>query len=93
MKPVRTATFPLGKYHVHQEHVLGLCEVPETKPPKSFDMYIPPDNTQEGLSVSIHEFMHACGIPDKYIHDMDAPVHIGRLLWRLGWRREEKEEE
>jgi hypothetical protein len=51
--------------------------------------------TLAALDTAIHEAMHACGIPIKYIDDSKVvkgklnskTMDIARFLWRLGWRK------
>ena len=65
----------------------GECQAPHIK---QREMLIPMSgNSQHDLDTCIHEMLHACfwDIDEEGIHESAA--EIARLLWRLGWRREE----
>ena len=88
---VKTATFKLGKYKIHEDApLLGICDIPRKRGCKEdIGISILPGNSMKALVVVIEEAMHAEEIPDQYVHDGGSD-RIGRLLWRLGWRRRVK---
>ena len=51
------------------------------------------DGSEKELSITIHELMHACGVPDAAVDEVDgkgrdAADHIARILYdKLGWRQ------
>jgi len=86
---VRTHTFRAGRYKIDELDgpLEGVCELPD----ESENLYImfPGASTCKALCTAIHEMMHAEGVPPKLLDtpDDDSAERIGRLLWRLGWRR------
>jgi len=83
---MRTHTFRHGKYNIHEcSGLYGCCDTPETGC-KRKNMFIQEGNTRRALNTSIHEMMHAEGIPDSCVHGL-APDRIADALWRMGWRR------
>jgi len=84
---LKTHTFKLGKYHVDQDRdIEGYCDLPSLH--DTLHMTIMSGEDLKALSSSVHEAMHAEGIPKKYLdEDRDAAQHIAKFLWRLGWRR------
>ena len=92
MKPVRTHTFALGKYDITQfkGYIDGVCDLPNDNT-KRLGMMIPDGDDLNTLDATLHEALHASGVPDKYLHDKDGyskTEPIARFLWRLGWRKE-----
>ena len=88
MKTVRTHTFRNGKYYIDQDRVEGYCEIPDED--NKLHMIILPGDDLKTLASSLHEAMHANGIPNRYVHDKEGYCTtdtIARFLWRLGWRR------
>ena len=82
---MRTHTFRHGKYDIEEANGLyGLCDVPSDS--KKLRMIVLEGNTRLALNNSIHEMMHAEGVPDGLVHDM-TPDRIADALWRMGWRR------
>ena len=81
---VRTHTFKLGKYHIDQEdYIEGLCDLPDEY--QKLHMIILQGNDVRGLSSTIHEAMHAEGVPGSYLDgERDASLHVDKFLWRLG---------
>jgi len=88
---VKTHTFKLGKYYIDQsDPIEGVCDTPNNY--ERLHMIILNGNDIRTLSSTIHESMHAEGIPDRYLHgDKDSSENIARFLWRLGWRRTKEE--
>lgn len=86
---VHTHTFRRGKYRIGliDAPLRGMCEVPDHT--DQLYMYIPAGNTTSDLAVTIHEAMHAEGIPDRYLDQDgdDSAERIARLLVRLGWEK------
>ena len=86
---------PLGWYEVETYsgiRILGLCEQP--KPPMS--IIVPDGNRQQDLSVSLHEILHSCGIPDRILHKeddkgRDCCDYAAKALTKLGWTKPPKE--
>ena len=83
---VRTATFNGRQYKIFlREPVHGTCAVYALE--RSIEIFTPLD-AQNGLITLIHESLHASnwakseGVVDRTSKD------IGRLLWRLGYRRQ-----
>ncbi len=87
MKKVKTHKFRLGKYHIKETSngLDGCCDIPSNQ----LELFILEGNSCKSLYVAIHEFMHAEGIPDKYLENDgdDSAQRIGKVLWRMGWRR------
>ena len=88
MRKVRTHTFKRGKYRIEKtdELIRGICEIPD----ESDDLYmiIPSGDDLMALQTTLHESLHANGLPDKYLDgDYDVSEEPGRLLWREGWRK------
>lgn len=94
MKKVKTHTFRLGTYNITEtengHH--GCCELPTKSKNPNLEVSILGGNTKKALCTAIHEFMHAEGIPIRYLdHDNDdSAERIGIVLWRMGWRRSAK---
>jgi hypothetical protein len=85
--PVKTHTFATGKRTIHECRLLGICEMPDDDD-KRLNMYIPEGGSTEALATTIHECMHAGGIPAKYLDGAVDPAEAcARLLKRLGWVR------
>lgn len=82
-KKVRTHTFDNLKYNILIGHFDGLADVDN-----KYSLVVNGDlDTQKGLITLIHEAMHA-GNWDKHEETVDrCSKEIGRLLWRLGYRR------
>jgi len=80
------ATFRLGKYTVTEDSPLvGICDTPGDA---HLGISVLPGNTRKALAVSLHEFAHAGGIPDRYLDgERDWAVDAARALWGMGWRR------
>jgi len=87
---IKTHTFGLGKFCIKESEsgLLGCCDTPSIQK----EMWILEGNTSKSLEVSVHEAMHAEGIPDRFleIENNDSGKRIGNFLWRLGWRRKNK---
>ena len=85
MKKVRTHRFNGKRYNICLIGAIdGICDTKENFP--SLVVACDPD-TQNGLITTIHEAMHA-GNWDKHEETIDrSSTEIGKLLWRLGWRR------
>ncbi len=87
---LRTHTFKLGKYTIHVGGaVMGCCDMPSDGK-KLLHMHILDGNSLEALDVTMHEAMHAMGIPDRYLHGVfgeSITKPLARFLWRLGWRK------
>lgn len=82
---LKTHTFALGKYRIDEAHIDGLCDIPGDE---RLGMTIMPGGSLKALQTAIHEASHAEGIPDRFLDaDRDFSEHVGRFLWRLGWRR------
>ena len=97
MKKVKTHKFRLGRYNIlFCEKLYGYTDIPdETKNGnpicyrwKDTDktMEIVEEGGLSELDTTLHEAMHAEGIPDKYIHD-GGSNRLSNFLWRLGYRR------
>ena len=82
---VKTQTFNGRRYKiVHLGNVDGFCD---TKPTMDELVNCCKKGTQNELITWIHEAMHA-GNWDKHEETVDrSSKEIGRLLWRLGYRR------
>ena len=80
------ATFRLGKYTVTEDSPLvGICDTPGDE---HLGISVLPGNTRKALGVTLHEFMHAEGVPDKLLDgERDSAEKIAAVLWRMGWRR------
>ena len=85
---VKTHTFKLSKYIVWQSRVDGWTDEPSDH--DKLYMLIPPENSFNALWTSIHESLHAEGIPAKYLDgDYDCSYQVARFLWRLEYRRKD----
>ena len=85
---IKTHTFRLGKYHIDQDKVEGLCDIPDKY--NTLHMIIRDGNDFKALSSALHEAMHADGIPNRYVHTKEGysdTERIARFLWRLGYRK------
>ncbi len=84
---VRTATFNGRQYKIFlREPVDGACATYTLE--RAIEIFTPLD-TQNGLVTLIHESLHA-GNWAKSEETVDrTSKDIGRLLWRLGYRRAE----
>jgi hypothetical protein len=91
---MKTHSFNGRKYKVELcEKLYGWCatkgELSENR------IEIVDGDTLSALDTAIHEAMHACRIPVKYIDDNKVgfdrlnskTMDIARFLWRLGWRK------
>lgn len=88
---VKTHTFPLGKYRVLEGHGWdGVCDCPDDKEhPSMMEVRVLAGKGQRALRSQVHEFLHACGCPDSFLHREDDPCdNLARALVRMGWRRE-----
>ena len=82
---VKTHTFRLGRYAIDEaDGLYGCCDVPGCD--DNLGMIIMSGDTRRALNTSVHEMMHAEGVPDEWTHD-GTPDRIASALWRLGWRR------
>ena len=83
---VKTQTFNGRRYKIVQlGNVDGFCD---TKPTMNEIVNCCTKGTQNELVTWIHEAMHA-GNWDKHEETIDrSSKEIGKLLWRLGYRRE-----
>jgi len=85
------AKMPLGWYTVTSSYdqILGLCDTPTNK---GMGIVVPADGSQQAMAVTIHELLHACGVPDRALHKIDekgrdCTDHVARVMWKLGWRQ------
>lgn len=85
MKPVLTHTFNKIKYRIMVGRFDGFTDVDKGK---DYTLVVSAEpNTQTELISVIHESMHA-GNWDKHEETIDrSSKEIGRLLWRLGYRK------
>ena len=86
--PVKTATFNGRKFVIDVDTPFdGLCECPYGSDNTPAIRIPIPLNSKKGLVTLLHECLHASqwakgeGVVDRTSQD------IGRLLWRLGYRR------
>jgi len=84
MRKVKTHTFHGIRYLIHIGEFDGLADTNDT-----YSLAVNGTlTTQKDLIALIHEAMHA-GNWDKHEETIDrSSKEIGRLLWRLGYRRE-----
>lgn len=84
---VRTATFAGVRYDIDLDVNLGgYCDHPDGKGNPSITVCTDP-NTQKGLTHLIHECLHASGYSKHEATVVRVSKDVGRLLWRLGYRR------
>jgi len=85
MRPVKTHSFNGIRYHVYIGEFDGLADIDDT-----YSIAINGQlSSQKDLITLIHESMHA-GNWSKCEETIDrSSKEIGRLLWRLGYRRME----
>ena len=84
---VRTATFNGRKYRIDTDEIDGSCDQYACN--ERFIHINAPLNTQKGLITVIHESLHASNwCAGEKVVDRTS-TDIGRLLWRLGYRRVE----
>ena len=84
MKNVKSHFFNGLRYNICFGRLDGVSDVNAT--PRDMVICTKP-NTQNELITIIHEGMH-CGNWDKHEETIDrSSKDIGRLLWRLGYRR------
>ncbi len=87
MKKVKTHFFNGLRYNICFGKLDGVSDVNAT--PRDMVICTEP-NTQNELITIIHEGMH-CGNWDKHEETIERSAEdIGRLLWRLGYRRKIK---
>lgn len=82
--PVKTHTFNGRKYHVRIGETDGMCNT--FKPERELHVLCDP-STHKGLITTIHESLHACNWAKKEAVVDQVSADVGRLLWRLGWRK------
>lgn len=89
---VKSHSFNGKKYAVEQATELcGICDE------QGRTITILRGDDLKALSSALEEGLHAMGVPDKYLHKPENKVKIGkssskvddlgRLIWRLGWRK------
>jgi len=98
MRPVKSHTINGVKYSIFE-----ITEIGGLYDEVGQELTILRGNTVGALGSVLEEGMHAMKIPDRYLHKDDKKVKIGesaskvddlaRLLWRLGWRRVENNDE
>jgi len=83
MRPVKTHTFDGIRYNIVVGEFDGCADIHS-----GYALLVNGNlDTQNGLITLIHEAMHA-GNWDKHEKTIDrSSKEIGRLLWRLGYRR------
>ena len=87
MRKVKTHSFNGRKYHVFVEEPLdGICDtyVPNESPAIIVAADI---NTKAGLIALLHECLHLENFLASEERVEIASTDIGKLLWRLGYRR------
>jgi hypothetical protein len=93
---VKTHKFKGVTYYIHVDSDLdGVCDDPKTKrvseyPGIFLTKELPFGNqkgARKGLISLIHECMHATKFPGRENDIERASDEIGKLLWRLGYRR------
>ena len=83
---VKTATINGRKYKIFlRKPVDGLCSI--YKMERAIELFVPL-NTQNGLITTIHECLHASRWSETEDVVDRTSTDIGRLLWRLGYRRQ-----
>ena len=86
-KKVKTHTFNKVNYDIEfSERLDGLCDYPRSTKPSIRIMAKP--YTKNELITIIHESLHASDWSKSEEIVDRVSTDIGRLLWRLGYRRE-----
>jgi len=94
--PVRWWRWVSGKlYNAEEERkrwAIELREIADSMPNKGMGIVVPADGSQQAMAVTIHELLHACGVPDRALHKIDekgrdCTDHVARVMWKLGWRQ------
>ncbi len=96
MSSVKTHTFNKVKYYIGvDDPYIGWCDKPKSPDKKEYPAIRMPDGlafgngkkAKEDLIVLLHECLHASNW-EKSERTVDRTSNdIGRLLWRLGYRR------
>ena len=89
---MKTHTFKMGKFYLeYVNRIDGITELPDVKGcPCKRSICIVNGGGYRELSTSLHEAMHADGIPDEYLHKRDGTSdteRIAKFLWRLGYKK------
>ena len=89
---VRTEVFSSGRYRIELDmDYHGFAEVPRQPSSDELCIWINPRlKGKTRLETIVHECIHA-EFPDMSEDQVEsAGTNIGRLLWRLGYRQEDK---
>jgi hypothetical protein len=65
----------------------GVCDVPEDD--STPEIILVEGYELRHLNAAFHESLHAMGVPDKFLHDIEGYSKTedgARFLWRLGYR-------
>jgi len=82
-----THTFCRKKYRVSIEQLDGVTD--QQNDGQRWLFVLRKLNTRAGLETAIHEALHACDWSASERKVTGAGKDIARLLWRLGYRKEE----
>ena len=96
-RKVKFHTFKLGKYRiVFEKRIDGFTMYPDEiidGKPVCYDwkssekeIWIVKSGILSELDTTLHEAMHAEGIPEEHIHN-GGSARLSRFLWRLGYRK------
>ena len=96
-RKVKYHTFKLGKYKIlFEKRIDGFTMYPDEiidgKPicydwkSSEKEIWITENKGFAELNTTVHEAMHAEGIPQEHIHNGE-PDRIAKFLWRLGYKK------
>ncbi len=85
MAKVKTHTLNGRTYYIRIGATEGMCTT--FKLERELHVFCDP-STRKGLITTIHESLHACNWAKKEAVVDQVSIDIGRLLWRLGWRKQ-----
>ncbi len=68
----------------------GICDPPDVLPDRAIRLPNGLDGSRKSLIILIHEAIHACDWNKSEADVKRTAEDIGKLLWKLGYRRNSK---